>query len=141
MTYTAITLSKIEIVENHISARSSFGLSTKDDDCDLPSMYWISKLNKNPYKQRYIAGSAKCTTKPLFKFLTSILTAVKEGLQSYHDTCYSRSDINSMWILKNSKDLLETLNSSLLSEYNSIKSNDFSSVYTNISPYSVKVPT
>ena len=34
----------------------------------------------NPYKQRYIAGSAKCTIKPLSKRLTSLLTAVKEGL-------------------------------------------------------------
>ena len=49
------------------------------------------------YIQRYIAGSTKCTKKP-----PSILTAVKDGLQSYDDTCYSRSGINSMWILKRS---------------------------------------
>ena len=34
-----------------------------------------------------------------FKTLTSILTAVKECLQPYHDTFYSRCSINSMWIL------------------------------------------
>ena len=38
-----------------------------------------------------------------FLLLTSILTAVKEGLKSYHNTCYSHRSINSMWILKNSK--------------------------------------
>ena len=48
-TYTATTLSKEEIVENHKSVLSSFGLSTKDDDCDLPYMYWIPKLHKNPH--------------------------------------------------------------------------------------------
>ena len=131
-TNTATTLSKEEIVENHKSVLSSFGLSSKDDDCDLPSMYWIPKLHKNPYKQHFIAGSAKCTTKPLSKLLTSILTTVKEGLQSYHNTCYSRSGINSMWILKNSKDLLGTISSRLLSEYNSIKTYDFSTLYTSI---------
>ena len=72
-------------------------------DCDLPSMYWNPKLHKNPYKQYCIAESAKCTTKPLSKLVTSILTAVKEGLQSYHNTCYSHSGVNSMWILKNQK--------------------------------------
>ena len=72
----ATTLSKEEIVENHKSVLYSIGLSTKGDDFDLPCMYWISKLYKNPCKQRYKAGSAKCTTKTLSKLLTSILTAV-----------------------------------------------------------------
>ena len=53
-TYTATTLCK-EIVANHKSVLSSFDLSTKDDDCDVTSIYWIPKLHKNTYKQRYIA--------------------------------------------------------------------------------------
>ena len=32
--------------------------------------------------------------------IASILTAVKEGIQSYWDTAYSRSSFNRMWILK-----------------------------------------
>ena len=79
-TYTATILSKEEILENHKSVLSSFGLSTKDDDCDLPSIYWIPKLHKNPYKQRFIAGSSKYTTKPLSKLSPAILTAVKDGI-------------------------------------------------------------
>jgi hypothetical protein len=39
--------------------------------------------------------------------LTKILSAVKEGQQKYCETVYSRSGINHMWILKNSKDLLD----------------------------------
>ena len=55
---------------------------------------------------------AKYSTKPLSKILTSILTSVKMGLPKYHDTCFSRSGVNQMWILKKpSKDLLETLSS------------------------------
>ena len=54
------------------------------------SIYWVPKLHKCPYKPRYIAESVKCSTKPLFKLLTSILSAVKTGLQSYCDTSYSR---------------------------------------------------
>jgi hypothetical protein len=38
--------------------------------------------------------------------LTKIISAVKEGQQKYCETVYSRSGINHMWILKNSKDLL-----------------------------------
>jgi hypothetical protein len=36
----------------------------------LPSLYWIPKLHKCPFKQPYIDGSAKCSTKPLSKLLT-----------------------------------------------------------------------
>jgi hypothetical protein len=36
---------------------------------------------------------------------------VKEGQQKYCETFYSRSGINHMWILKNSKDLLDNLQS------------------------------
>ena len=102
-TYTLSTLTKQEILENHKSVLISFGVNPKDEDQDLPSLYWIPKLHKNPYKERYIAGSSKCSTKPLSKVLTAILTAVKEGLQKYSETAYSRSGVNQMWILKKFK--------------------------------------
>ena len=98
----------------------------------FPKLYWIPKLHKNPYKQRYIAGSAKCSTKPLSQILTRILTAVKEGLQKYCDTAYARSGLNQMWILKNSKELLENLKAQSLHSVNSIKYFDFSTLYTTI---------
>ena len=67
----------------------------------------LRSINGDSTKQKipinklfYIAVSAKCTTEPLSKLITSILTAVKEGLQSYHNTCYSCSGIISMWILQ-----------------------------------------
>ena len=28
----------------------------------LPTMYWIPKLHKTPYKARFIANSSSCTT-------------------------------------------------------------------------------
>ena len=88
-TYTATTLSKEEIIDNHKSVLSSFGLSMEDEDYDLPLLYWIPKFHNCPYKQRNIAGDAKCSSKPLSKISTSISTAVKTGLQKYHDTSFS----------------------------------------------------
>ena len=83
------------------------GISTKDEELDLPSLNWIPILHKCPYKQRYIAGSYKCSTKPFSELLTSIVSAIKDGLQSYCETAYSRGGVNQMWILKNAKDLLK----------------------------------
>jgi hypothetical protein len=51
-TYTLTTLTKEEILDNHRSVLCSFGISTKDEELDLPSLYWIPKLHKCPYKQR-----------------------------------------------------------------------------------------
>ena len=87
--------------------------------------HWIPKLHKCPFK-RYIAGSTKCSTKPLSKLLTCILSAVKTELQSYCDTSYSRGGVNQVWILKNSSDLLEYIQSRSLSSCNSINTFDFS---------------
>jgi len=131
-TYTPTTLTKEEILDNHRSVLCSFGISTKDEELDLPSLYWIPKLHKCPFKQRYIAGSAKCSTKPLSKLLTCILSTVKTRLQIYCDTSYSRGGVNQMWILKNSKDLLEYIRYWSLSSCNSINTVDFSTLYTTI---------
>ena len=121
LTNTSTTHTKEKILDHHRSVFCSFGISTKDEELDLPSLYWIPKLHKCPFRQRYTAGSAKCSTKPLFKVLTCILSAVKTGLQSYCDTSYSRGGVNQMCILKNSKYFLV---------YNSIKIFDFSTLYT-----------
>ena len=134
-----IHLATLHIPRRHLRKRKSwtivcsFGISTKDKELDLPPLYWIPKLHKCPFKQRYIAGSAKCSTKPLSKLLTYILSAVKIGLQSFCATSHSRRDVNQMWILKNSKDLLEYIQSRPISFCNSIKTFDFSTLYTTIS--------
>ena len=117
-------------MDNHKSA--SFGISTKDDSLDLPSLYWMPIVHKYSLKQRYIAGSAKFSTKPLSKLSTYILSAIETRLQSYCDTSYSRDGANQMWILKNSKHLLEYILSRFLSSCNSFKTFDFSTLYITI---------
>ena len=111
---------------------NTFNIPQSQNEFELPYIYWIPKLHKNPYKQRYIAGSSKCSTKPLSLLLTKILTVVKEKLQEYCTTIYSRSGVNQMWILKNSKELLDNLKSQDFTKINSIKTYDFSTLYTTI---------
>jgi len=57
--------------------------------------------------------SAKYSKKPLYKLLTSIISAVKTGLQSYSGTSYeewSESDVDS-------KDMLEYIHTGSLTSY------------------------
>jgi hypothetical protein len=62
----------------------------------------------------------------------NVLTDVKESLQRYCSTAYSKSGVNQMWILKNSKELLENLKSHGFSKIDSIKTYIFSELYTTI---------
>ena len=48
----------------------------------VPTLYWLPKRHKTPYKARFIANSSSCTTTELSKSLTSCLTAVKNMLSS-----------------------------------------------------------
>ena len=111
---------------------TQIGIQTIDEELDLPYIYWIQKMHKNPYKHRFIADSSKCSTRPLSILLTKLLTHIKQGLQKYCETSYSRSGVNQMWILKNSKELLEHLQSPNFNHITSIKSFDFSTLYTTI---------
>ena len=77
-------------------------------------------------KQHYIAWSSKRSSKPIYKLLTSFLSADKtnifsisaqNGFQSYFDTSHSKRGV---WILVNYKDLLEYIQSWYLSSCSSI---------------------
>ena len=80
-TYTPSNLTKDEILQNHLSVLNTFNIPKNQDQFELPYLYWNPKLHKNPYKQRFIACSSKCSTKPLSLLLTKLITAVKESLQ------------------------------------------------------------
>jgi hypothetical protein len=74
---------------------------------------------------------------PFQQMFKKILSAVKEGQQQYCETVYSRSGMNHMLILKNSKDLLDNLRSRSVSQVSSIKTFDFSTLYTTL-PHAIK---
>ena len=95
-TYNRTGFSTSEVLDNHTSVLTSFGIQTTDEELDLPYIYWIPKMHKNPYKHRFIAGSSKCSTKPLSILLTKLLTHIKQGLQKYCETSYSKSRVNQM---------------------------------------------
>ena len=48
--YTPTTITKEEILDSHRSVICSFGISIKDEELDIPSLYWIPKLHKGSFK-------------------------------------------------------------------------------------------
>ena len=80
--------------------RLKFAVSIEEKQDRLPTLYWLPKLHKRPYKVRFIANSRSCTTTVLSKLLTSCLTAVKKHWIRYYDTVYERDGINYFGQLK-----------------------------------------
>ena len=87
---------------NHLALKFSVWVKER------PSMYWLPKLHKSPYKARLIANSSSCTTNELSRLLTSCLTAVKIYAIKYCEKIYEikikneRSGKHLFWSLKNS---------------------------------------
>ena len=95
------------IVNTHsIDITTKFAVSIKEKQDRLPTLYWLPKLHKRPYKARFIANSSSCTTTVLSKLLTSCLTGVKQHWIRYYDTVYERDGINYFWSIKISNDVL-----------------------------------
>ena len=101
---------------------AKFGLFVDEDHSKLPTLYWLPKLHKRPYKSRFIANSGACTTTELPILLTSCLTAIKNHVIKYCTTVYERNGKNLFWSIKNAGEIL----ASGLSTY------DFSSLYTTL---------
>ena len=83
---TLHTILQIFLHQNHESVLTAFGIDPNEDELDLPYIYWIQNMHKNPYKHRFIAGSARCSTKPLSILLTKLLTHIKQGYQKWGES-------------------------------------------------------
>ena len=110
---------------------AKFGLFVDEDHSKLPTLYWLPKLYKRPYKSRFIAYSSASTTTELSILLTSCPTAIKNHVIKYCTTVYERNGKKLYWSIKNSGEILSKLKSrgflaSGLSTY------DFSTLYTTL---------
>ena len=70
---------------------AKFGVFVDDDQSKHPTIYWLPKLHKRPYKSRFIATSSSCTTTMLSIRLTSCLVATKNHVIKYYTTVYERN--------------------------------------------------
>ena len=97
----------------------------------LPTMYWLPKLHKRPFKARFIANSSSCSITELYKLLTSCLTAVKHHVIRYCEKVYERSGKNLFWSIINSGEVLNKLKSRRF-RATSMSTYDFSILYTTL---------
>ena len=91
-TYEHILLDERSIIDRlrcHMAAK--FGVFVDEDQSKLPTLYWLPKLHKRPYKSRFIANSSSCTTPELLIILTSCLISIKNHVIKYCETVFERN--------------------------------------------------
>ena len=120
------------VVYSHLNEiPKKFVVDVKERQDRLPTMYWLPKLHKRPYKARFIANISSCTTTELSKLLTSCLTAIKAKVIKYCETVYERSGKNMFWPIKNSVEVLSKLKD-IGYQATSLSTYDFSTLYTTL---------
>ena len=114
----------------HLDYMRAQGIKVPSVMHKFPSFYWLPKLHKNPYGNRFIAASNACTTKPLSGLLTACLTLV---LTHYCRGIFYNSNVNSFWVINNSIEVLQMLSSiNGGGRVERFDSYDFSTLYTSI---------
>ena len=103
-------LDETSIVDRHqCHMAAKFGLFVDEDHSKLPTLYWLPKLHKRPYKSCFIANSSTCTTAELSILLTSCLTAIKNHAIKYCTTVNERNGKKVFWSIKKSGEILNKL--------------------------------
>ena len=122
-----------KLVEEHIDYMAANNIRVLSDMAQLPQLYWLPKMHKQPIGSRFIAASNSCTTKPLSKLLTTCLQLILQHYKEYNKGIIRNTGANSFWIIDNSTQVLYMLNklnnTTFATHFDSF---DFSTLYTNI---------
>jgi len=132
-TYSMSTESKEDIMEENLTYCKRLNLEVSERDHDLPCMYWLPKLHKNPSKARFIIASKHCSTKPLSKTVSSIFKLIYMQIENFHKKAKFMSHYNKFWVLQNVDPVLKNI--SLINRKKrakSITTYDFSTLYTTL---------
>ena len=110
-TYTFINnKTKDQIIKEHKLYLSKHKVNLANNMQDLPVMYWIPKMHKNPISFRFIIASPVCSVKPLSKDITSIFKLFYEKVERYHTKGKALSGIKSFWTIQNSYTVISSIN-------------------------------
>jgi hypothetical protein len=58
-------------------------INIEEKQQQLPILLWIPKMHKKPSKQRFIAASHCCTTKPISALITKCLKLIQQAHRIY----------------------------------------------------------
>ena len=101
-TYKRLKTKPSVIVKRHATYMHRHDISLVKSQLKLPFLYWTPKMHYFISKQRYIAASYSCSTKPLSKLITFALKLVQQTHTNHCKKLFQNCGYNRMWIVDNS---------------------------------------
>ena len=138
-TYKMLKSSQGRILNAHKKYMNLHHIPIDDSQTCLPFLYWIPKMHKTPSKQRFIAASHSCTTKPLSKMITFCLKLIQNTCTNFCKVINKTRGFNRMWIVNNSVEVLDQISGcNKRNKVRNVRTYDFSTLYTSIPHKSLK---
>ena len=132
-TYEKTQKNLSEIVEENVMYSKRLGLEVEDREKDLPSMYWIPKMHKDPPGARFIIASKQCSTKKISKSVSSAFKLMYNQIENFHTKAKFLSNYNKFWVLQNPDPVLASIKRiNRKKGAKSIATYDFSTLYTKL---------
>lgn len=132
-TYEEANRSKDEIIDDNRVYSQKLGYTLSEKELDLPTMYWIPKMHKNPIKHRFIIASKSCSTKQLSTAVSNTFKLIHRQTENFHRYSKFDANYNKFWVIQNTDPVLNTLKKiNGKKSAKSISCFDFSTLYTNI---------
>ena len=132
---TYIKSSKLveDVVEDNVMYSKRLGLEVEDEEKDLPSMYWIPKMHKDPSGARFIIASRQCSTKKISKSVSSAFKLMYHQIENFHKKSKFLSNYNKFWVLQNPDPVISSIKQiNRKKGAKSIATYDFSTLYTKL---------
>jgi hypothetical protein len=133
--YVSAVESVTDIVGRHKRELSKCHLFDSDK---LAYLYWLPKMHKRPVSQRFIAGSASCTTTSLSKVLSDVLNFVLRALRARDDDHIGRTGVRRFFVVNGYEDVADFLArwqrspDTAFHHTRHLHTGDFSTMYTTI---------
>ena len=127
LTYREDHKSKEDINKDIIQFSNTKGIKVPNEHKDIPIIYWIPKMHKDPVGGRFIAGSKVCTIKLLSKYFSKALKRILYHMKLYSNTVFDRTGFNYYWIIENSLEFMGKIKDKNVTH---METYDFSTLYT-----------
>ena len=132
-TYEKSSRTVEDVVEDNVMYSERLGLEVEDREKDLPSMYWIPKMHKDPPGARFIIASKQCSTKKISKSVSSVFKLMYSQIENFHKKAKFLSNYNKFWVLQNSDPVISSIKRiNRKKGAKSIATYDFSTLYTKL---------
>jgi hypothetical protein len=98
----------------------------------LGYLYEIPKFHKNPVGHRFIAGCSAVTTTKLARLLVKVLGFILKVLREKDDVLIEEKGVRRYFVIDNFEELVNFLSKWGFHKFESVRSGDFSTLYTTI---------